>query len=256
MADAEEPLCQRHAGRFYSNKCLQCCRTAEWFFLILCFYLNILNCYSLFGTLKPIICIFCRSYCRCYSSWSGLNCCNCYYSLQNKVRIFLKNQFIYETKIRNYLYALLRGEVWTYTTSLTLWYVQTLLNPATFYCDDCTKLGKWVVMYLYRFCLCDIFSFDYGIVPTAWYFLLFISDTRCATLVTIPVISPEWGKDREVLTTQEKPFKNVLFQVWKCDSHNFHLDRLRTLMSTNFPFQLSHHIFIHFTTYICTDVVF
>ena len=31
---------------------------AEWFFLILCFYLNILNCYSLFGTLKPISCIY------------------------------------------------------------------------------------------------------------------------------------------------------------------------------------------------------
>ena len=146
---------------------------AEWFFLILCFYLNIWNCYSLFGTLKPIICIFlglicdvtvgclvliavficifCRSYCRCYSSWSGLNCCNRYYSLQNKVRIFLKNRFIYETKILNYLYALLRGEVWAYTTSLTLWYVQTLLNPATFYWGDCAKLGKWVVIYLYRF---------------------------------------------------------------------------------------------------------
>ena len=37
-------------------------------------------------------------------------------------------------KIRlEYLYALLRGEVWAYTTSLSLWYVQTLLNLATFY---------------------------------------------------------------------------------------------------------------------------
>jgi hypothetical protein len=44
-----------------------------------------------------------------------------------------KNQSIYETKILNYLYALLRREVWAYATSLTLWYVQTLLGPATVY---------------------------------------------------------------------------------------------------------------------------
>jgi hypothetical protein len=28
-------------------------------------------------------------------------------------------------------------------------------------------------MYLYRFCLCDIFPFDYGIAPTALYFFAF-----------------------------------------------------------------------------------
>jgi len=78
------------------------------------------------------ICTFCRSYLWCYSSWSGCNCCNRYHNLQNKVR-FLKNQLVYDTKIHNYLYVLLRREVWANTTTLKLWYLQTLLNPATFY---------------------------------------------------------------------------------------------------------------------------
>ena len=107
-----------------------------------------LYCYSLSGTLKLTICSFCRSYLWRYSSCGGCNCCNRYYNLQNKVRFKQINQLVYDTKILNYLYVLLRREVMANTTSLTLWYLQALLNPTAFYWRNSTEPGKWPFMYL------------------------------------------------------------------------------------------------------------
>jgi hypothetical protein len=76
----------------------------------------------------------------------------------------------YNTSIHNPLYILLRREIWANTTSLTFWYGQTLLNPATCYWSACTRPGKWAVIYLYVRGI-DFAPFcDFGIVRTMWYF--------------------------------------------------------------------------------------
>ena len=49
-------------------------------------------------------------------------------------------------------------------------------NVKLVYWPACTKPGKWAVMYLYvtvsLLPLSAIFVFDFGIIPTVWYFLL------------------------------------------------------------------------------------
>jgi hypothetical protein len=87
-----------------------------------------------------------------YSSCGGCNCCNCYYNLQNKVRFKKINQLVYETTILNYLYVLLRREVMATTTSLTLWYLQTLHNRAFMcLCVFCLFLRFWYLILKCRY---------------------------------------------------------------------------------------------------------
>ena len=101
------------------------------------------------------------SYLWCDNSWGGLDCCNRYNNLPNKVRL-KQNQLTYNTNIHNPLCILLRREA--NTTSLTL------LNLATCYWSACTRPGKWAVMYLYVRGI-DFAPFcDFGIVRTMWYF--------------------------------------------------------------------------------------
>ena len=50
------------------------------------------------------------------------------------------------------------------------------LNTDTFYRSTCTKLGKWEVLCVLGVSilpLSTIFLFDFGTVPTVWYFWVF-----------------------------------------------------------------------------------